>query len=60
MRPVWPIAGPAPGGRGLIRQSPDDFVVREQLGFEPDGSGEHAFLHLENRGLYTADLAQRL
>ncbi|WP_116364583.1 tRNA pseudouridine(13) synthase TruD [Parahaliea mediterranea] len=60
MSETWPTAGPAPSVRGLIRQSPEDFIVREQLGFEPDGSGEHAFLHLEKRGLNTSDLAQRL
>ncbi|GAB3270021.1 tRNA pseudouridine(13) synthase TruD [Parahaliea aestuarii] len=60
MNETWPTAGPAPSARGLIRQSPEDFIVREQLGFEPDGSGEHAFLHLQKRGLNTADLAQRI
>ncbi|TXS95391.1 tRNA pseudouridine(13) synthase TruD [Parahaliea maris] len=60
MTVTWPTAGAAPTGRGLIRCTPEDFVVREQLGFAPDGSGEHAFLHLEKRGLNTADLAQRI
>lgn len=60
MTEAWPTAGAPPTARGLIRCVPEDFVVREQLGFEPDGSGEHAFLHLEKRGLNTADLAQRV
>lgn len=46
--------------RALIRRTPEDFVVREQLGFEPDGSGEHVFLHLQKRGLNTQDLLQRV
>jgi tRNA pseudouridine13 synthase len=46
--------------RALIRSVPEDFVVREQLGFEPDGSGEHVFLHLQKRGLNTQDLLQRV
>ncbi len=44
----------------MIRSTPDDFVVREQLGFETDGLGEHVFLHLEKRGLNTQDLLQRV
>ncbi len=46
--------------RALIRTCPEDFVVREQLGFEPDGSGEHVFLHMEKRGLNTQELLQRV
>lgn len=46
--------------QALIRSVPEDFVVREQLGFEPDGSGEHVFLHLQKRGLNTQDLLQRV
>ncbi len=57
---MTPAFAEAPKSRCLIRQSPDDFVVREELGFEPDGTGEHVFLHLEKCGLNTADLAQRL
>jgi tRNA pseudouridine13 synthase len=60
MLPRWPAAGPAPNASAEIRRQPEDFEVREQLGFEPEGSGEHAFLHLEKRGLNTQDLAQRL
>lgn len=44
----------------LIRSVPEDFVVREQLGFAPDDSGEHVFLHLQKRGLNTQDLLQRI
>lgn len=55
-----PLAGPAPRVSGRLRCTPEDFIVREQLGFVPDGDGEHAFLHLEKRGLNTPDLAQRL
>jgi tRNA pseudouridine13 synthase len=60
MQSSWPTAGPVPGTGALIRQRPEDFVVCEQLGFAPAGSGEHAFLHLEKRGLNTAHLAERL
>jgi tRNA pseudouridine13 synthase len=43
-----------------VKASPDDFLVREELGFEPSGEGEHAFLYLEKRLLNTQELAQRL
>ncbi len=49
-----------PRSRCRIRSCPEDFVVCEELGFDPDGTGEHAFLQLEKRGLNTVDLAQRL
>ncbi|TGD76056.1 tRNA pseudouridine(13) synthase TruD [Mangrovimicrobium sediminis] len=44
----------------LMRVQPEDFLVEEQLGFIPEGSGEHAFLHLEKRELTTPELAERL
>ena len=37
----------APPGSALIRSCPEDFQVREQLGFELSGQGEHVFLHLQ-------------
>lgn len=30
-----------PQGTGLLKANPEDFVVVEDLGFEPDGEGEH-------------------
>lgn len=46
--------------RAVIRTAPEDFVVREQLGFSPDGQGEHVFLQLQKRGLTTENLLQRV
>lgn len=46
--------------QGTIRTTPDDFQVDEVLGFEPDGSGEHACLHIRKRGANTADIATQL
>jgi tRNA pseudouridine13 synthase len=43
-----------------MRQIPADFFVEEQLGFEPDGNGEHCWLWVEKENLNTADAAQRL
>lgn len=49
--------GEAPG-QGVLKTAPDDFVVDEVLGFEPDGEGEHLFVEVEKRGLGTLE-AQR-
>ncbi|MEP5567537.1 MAG: tRNA pseudouridine(13) synthase TruD [Halioglobus sp.] len=56
----WPTAAGDPVASGQLRSCPEDFRVYEELGFEPDGDGEHALLHLEKRELNTTDLAQRL
>ncbi len=45
---------------GVIRTTPDDFQVTEELGFEPSGSGPHWYLNVENRGDSTAHVARRL
>ena len=50
----------APSLRGLFKSCPEDFVVDEVLGFEPDGHGEHRFLRIEKRGLTTPELIDRL
>ncbi len=44
----------------LIRSVPEDFIVEEELGFEPSGQGEHLFLVVEKRGANTAWVAQQL
>jgi len=49
-----------PPGAARIRERHQDFLVEELLGFEPDGEGEHAFLHLEKRGRNTQELAREL
>ena len=33
-----------PQGTGLLKANPEDFVVVEDLGFEPDGEGEQFWL----------------
>jgi len=43
-----------------IRSQPEDFRVTEQLGFEPDGDGEHALLLLEKVSTNTEWLARQL
>ncbi len=55
-----PYAYGEPLVTGLIRQQPQDFLVEEILGFEPEGEGEHVFLLIEKTGLNTAQVADRL
>ncbi len=38
-----------------FKQRPEDFRVDEDLGFEPDGAGEHLLLSIEKAGLTTFD-----
>ena len=60
MTASWPTAAGEPVAIGNLRSTPEDFRVYEDLGFEPEGEGEHVFLHLEKREVNTNDLAQRL
>ncbi len=45
---------------GLLRATPEDFHVDEQLGFEPEGEGEHLWLRIRKRNQNTQDVARRL
>ncbi len=49
-----------PPATGRIRISPEDFVVEEILGHDPDGQGEHLWLWVEKRECNTVDVAGRL
>lgn len=60
MTPQWPSIAGESGASAVLRQYPEDFQVSEELGFEPSGAGEHAFLFLEKRLLNTSDLIQRV
>jgi hypothetical protein len=35
-----------PQGQGLLKANPEDFVVVEDLGFAPDGEGEHLLVRI--------------
>lgn len=56
----WPSIAGVPQATAVLRSQPEDFRVDEELGFAPEGEGEHVFLRLQKRRLNTADLAQRL
>jgi tRNA pseudouridine13 synthase len=47
-------------GSAILKQEMHDFIVEEQLGFEPSGEGEHIFLWLEKTNLNTAFVAESL
>jgi len=56
--PVYPYGSPAISG--ILKSTPADFQVNEELGFEPDGEGEHHFLLVEKTGLSTPELITRI
>lgn len=49
-----------PGIGGLLKQSPDDFVVEEIPAYVPTGEGEHLFLWVEKRDLSAEQLHARI
>lgn len=55
-----PCAHGAPIGSGVLRSTPEDFVVREWLGFEADGEGDHWLLTVRKRGANTHWVAKQL
>ncbi|WP_222101910.1 tRNA pseudouridine(13) synthase TruD [Methylomonas koyamae] len=55
-----PYAHGGPSGIGEIKTTPDDFIVEEILGFEPEGYGEHVFLFIEKIGENTEYVARLL
>lgn len=46
--------------RGLIKSSPEDFVVDEIPAYEPSGSGEHLYVHFKKRGLNTDEVVRAI
>ncbi|MDE1886182.1 MAG: tRNA pseudouridine(13) synthase TruD, partial [Xanthomonadaceae bacterium] len=55
-----PYAFGGPPLRGVLRATPEDFFVDEDLGFAPGGSGEHVFVRVEKRGANTDFVAKEL
>jgi tRNA pseudouridine13 synthase len=58
--PIWPYVYGSPSGTGNIRNLPEDFIVVENLSFEPSGTGEHAFLQVQKTGENTEFVARQL
>lgn len=57
---VLPFAWGGPPLAGVLRREPADFFVDEQLGFVPDGNGEHVLIHVEKTGANTDWVARQL
>lgn len=55
-----PYAHGVPPLSGRLRTEHADFEVEEELGFEPSGQGEHAFLLVEKIGANTEWVARQL
>lgn len=55
-----PWAHGRPAACGRIRCAPEDFLVIEDLGWQPDGIGEHVFLYVRKSGQNTDWVARRL
>ncbi len=55
-----PFAHGGPPLHGVLRAKAEDFFVDEVLGFEPEGSGEHVFVHIEKTGANTDWVAKQL
>lgn len=55
-----PTGWGAPLSPGVIRATPEDFEVRELLGFEAEGQGPHALLLVRKRGANTEWVAREL
>lgn len=55
-----PCAHGGPAGNARLRVAPEDFVVREWLGFDADGEGDHLLLKVRKRGANTMWVAKQL
>jgi tRNA pseudouridine13 synthase len=49
-----------PGIGGTLRTTPEDFFVDEEPAYEPSGSGDHVFVHIEKRGMTTPQAVERI
>lgn len=55
-----PLTQALPGTEGVLRITPEDFVVRELPLYLPSGQGSHSYALIEKRGLSTRDLVVAL
>lgn len=61
MRPLlgaYAFGGPV--AQAQLKRQPEDFQVTEDLGFSPDGDGEHLFVWVEKRGANTLWVRRQL
>lgn len=55
-----PYAYGGPLGAATFRDQLTDFIVIENLDWQPEGEGEHHYLHIEKRGVNTNWVAQKI
>ncbi len=58
--PQWEYAFSIPQTKARLKQSAEDFIVIEDLGFEPEGDGEHLFVSVTKRYQNTGWVANEL
>ena len=58
--PDWPCSLGTPKAQGVIRSSPEDFVVEEIPRVKPEGEGGHLWLWVEKRSANTDWVAKEL
>ena len=49
-----------PGTGGLIKETPEDFLVAEIPLYTPEGVGEHTYAEIEKRGITTLEALRRI
>lgn len=67
LAPLWAISAFEPPrafgaalSPGVLRSQPDDFIVEEDLGFSPAGTGQHVLLKVRKRDANTQWVAREL
>lgn len=55
--PEWSYLHGKPQQSARFKQQPEDFIVIEDMGFEPDGAGEHILVYVRKRSENTAWVA---
>jgi tRNA pseudouridine13 synthase len=48
------------GTGGIIKGSPEDFLVEELAAYQPSGQGEHCYALIEKRGIATLEALRRI
>lgn len=56
----WRYLHNKPQISGVLKDRVEDFIVRERLGYEPCGEGEHIYLWVRKQGLNTAFVAEEI
>jgi tRNA pseudouridine13 synthase len=56
----WHYLHSKPQVSGILKDQVEDFIVRERLGYEPCGEGEHIYLWVRKQGLNTAFVAEQI